>query len=78
MHLIMFQDMACSRKYMIVSVILEFDVTMNIKDKDSDKYDTLDFNLDTYDCFHVYYDKFAEIDSVTLYKKGGVCNSEDQ
>jgi hypothetical protein len=76
-HLIMFQDMACPRKYMIVGTKLEFDITMDIKDNDSDTYDIWDFNSDTYGCFHVYYDKFAEIDNVTLYKKGGVCNSED-
>jgi hypothetical protein len=77
-HSIMFQNMNCPRKYMIVGMKPEFDVTMDIEDNGSDTYNVWDYNADTYNCFCVYYDEFAEIDNVTVYKKGGVCNSEDE
>ncbi len=77
-HSIMLQDMAYPRKYMIVGMKPEFDKTIDIEDNDSDTDDVWDFTLDMYDCFCVYCDEFAEIDNVTLYEKGGVCNSEDK
>ncbi len=39
MHSIMFQNMTCPRKYMIVGMKPEFDITMDIEDNNSDAYD---------------------------------------
>ncbi len=77
-HAIMFQSTSCPRKYMIVGVKPEFDMTQDIEDNDGDTYDDWDFNSDTYTCFHSYYDDFDKIDNITVYEKGGVCNSEDK
>jgi hypothetical protein len=41
-HSIMFQNMTRPRKYMIVGVKLEFDVTMDNEDNDSDTYNVWD------------------------------------
>jgi hypothetical protein len=41
-HFIMFQNMTCPRKYMIVGVKPEFYVTMDIKGNDSDTYNVWD------------------------------------
>ncbi len=54
---------------MIVGVKLEFDITMDIEDNDSDTYKVWDYNADTYNCFRVHYDEFAEIDNVTVTRK---------
>ncbi len=77
-HSIMFQNKSHPRKYMIVAVKPEFDLTIDIEKNHSDTYNIWDYNADTYNCFCVYYDEFVEIDNVTVYEKGDVCNSEDK
>jgi hypothetical protein len=60
------------RKYMIVAITGNYDYTFDIKENDGDSYDCSDFSDETYECFRVYYDEI----NVSLYKKGGVCDSE--
>ena len=61
---------------MLVGITDSFDKSMSIDDNEPNSYDCFDFNEETYECFRVYYDEFAEHDKVTLYEKGGVCDSE--
>ena len=61
---------------MLVGITDTFDKLMTIDDNKPNSYDCFDFIDETYECFRVYYDEFAELDKVALYEKGGVCDSE--
>ena len=61
---------------MLVGITDMFDKLMSIDDNEPNSYDCFHFIDETYECFRTYYDKFAEHNKVTLYKKGGVCDRE--
>jgi len=64
--------------YQLVAVTKEFDKSLSFEDNDLMHYDVWDFCGETYDCFRVYYDEYADDDGVNVYEKGGVCDSEDK
>ena len=63
--------------YQLVAVTKEFDTNLSFEDNDVMHYDVWEFCADTYDCFRVYYDEYADEDGVIVYEKGGVCDSEE-
>ena len=78
MHEIEFKREARRKIYRIVGVTKNYDTNLSIDQNDVNQYDAWEFCSDTYDCFRVYYDENAEEERVTVYEKGGVCDSEDE
>ncbi len=48
---------------------------MSVDNNDEEHYDFWEFCLKTYNCFRAYYDRYAQEDSVMVFEKGGVCDS---
>ena len=51
---------------MIIGFTDDNDMTLDVDDNDADMYECWDFEEDTYECFHIYYNEFAEINNVTI------------
>lgn len=77
-HAIEFKRENCRKYFQMVGVTKEFNTMISIEENDLQHYDVRELCSDTYDCFHVYYDEFAQEDGVLVYKKGGVCDSKDE
>jgi hypothetical protein len=77
-HAIEFKRETRRKFYQIVGVTKDFDTNLSIEENEVNHYDVWEFCSDTYDCFRVYYDENAEEERVTVYEKGGVCDSEDE
>ncbi len=54
---------------MLVGITDTFDKLMTIDDNEPNSYDCFDFIDETYECFRVYHDKFAELNKVTLTRR---------
>jgi len=77
-HEIEFKREPRRKCYRLVAVTEEYDKNLSLEDNDVMHYDVWEFCADTYDCFRVYYNEYADEDGVTVYEKGGVCDSEDE
>ena len=77
-HEIEFKREPRRKCYRLVAVTEEYDKNLSLEDNDVMNYDVWEFCADTYDCFRVYYNEYADEDGVTVYEKGGVCDSEDE
>ena len=74
-----FRNEGCNKRYMLVCVLDDFNKTLEVDDEaNKGKFDLWDFCPAKYDCFCMYYDEFGDQDRVTLYEKGGQCDSKEE
>ena len=79
MYSLEFRNYGCNKRYMLVCVLDDFNETLEVEDEANEcKFDLWDFYPATYDCFRMYYDEFGDQDCVTLYEKGGQCDSKEE
>jgi hypothetical protein len=78
-HSLEFKNEGRNKRYMLICVLDNFDETLEVDDEaNKGKFDLWDFCPATYDCFHMYYNEFGDQDCVTLYEKGGQCDSNKE
>ena len=78
-HTLEFRNEGRNKRYMLVCVLDDFDKTLEDDDEaNKGKFDLWDFHPAMYDCFRMYYDEFGDQDCVTLYEKGGQCDSKEE
>ena len=68
-HDIEFLKEDCRKWYQLVAVTKEFDMNLSFEENDVMHYDVWEFCADTYDCFRVYYNEYADEDGVTVYRR---------
>ncbi len=79
MHTLEFRSEGCSKRYMLVGVLDDFDVTLDIDDEANEgKFNLWDCYPTTYECFRMYYKEFGDQNHVMLYEKGGLCASKEE